>query len=489
MHGCPLRLSLPLLLLFTLFGACSWPQSLVIKHVKVIDATGRGPEPNMTVIVDGDRIVAVSPSRRTHIPRKAVVVDGTGKFLIPGLWDMHVHGASDDRAPWSHLLFLANGVVGVRDMSGPPDAHAWRATNSSSEDPSPTIYLGSPIIDGPNPAWPDSIVVTNESQGRDVVEQQRERGADFIKVYSRLSRDAYFAIADEAKKCGIPFEGHVPESVTAAEASDAGQKSIEHLTRVADACSKEEKSIDSEMQRQESLFRTSGATMAQKIDSGKSIIRLNLRVVESFDEDTAKALFALFVKNRTWQCPTLTLLRAQIDDPLIANDPRLKYLSREVRAKWDAGYYKNVPPEPRAALVKLSKLQFDESERLVGLMYRAGVPILAGTDAMNPQCFPGFGIHDELALLVDAGLSPLAALQAATRNAAEFMGQLDRRGTIEVGKTADLVLLDKDPLADIHNTRSIQAVVLSGKLYSRRALDEMLAKAQTLGSGQNGRHS
>ena len=487
-HGCPLRLSLPLLLLFTLFGACSWPQSLVIKHVKVIDATGRGPEPNMTVIVDGDRIVAVSPSRRTHIPRKAVVVDGTGKFLIPGLWDMHVHGASDDRAPWSHLLFLANGVLGVRDMSGPPDAHAWRATNSSSEDPSPTIYLGSPIIDGPNPAWPDSIVVTNESQGRDVVEQQRERGADFIKVYSRLSRDAYFAIADEAKKCGIPFEGHVPESVTAAEASDAGQKSIEHLTRVADACSKEEKSIDSEMQRQESLFRTSGATMAQKIDSGKGIIRLNMRVVESFDEDTAKALFALFVKNRTWQCPTLTLLRAQIDDPLIANDPRLKYLSREVRAKWDAGYYKNVPPEPRAALVKLSKLQFDESERLVGLMYRAGVPILAGTDAMNPQCFPGFGIHDELALLVDAGLSPLAALQAATRNAAEFMGQLDRRGTIEVGKTADLVLLDKDPLADIHNTRSIQAVVLSGKLYSRRALDEMLAKAQTLGSGQNGRH-
>jgi len=125
-HGCPLRLSLPLMLLFTLSGACSWSQSLVIKRVTVIDATGRGTEPNMTVIVDGDRIVAVGPSRRTHIPRKAVVIDDTGKFLIPGLWDMHVHGASDARAPWSHLLFLANGVVGVRDMSGPPDAHAWR---------------------------------------------------------------------------------------------------------------------------------------------------------------------------------------------------------------------------------------------------------------------------------------------------------------------------------------------------------------------------
>ncbi len=438
----------------------------------------------MTVIAEGDRIVAVGPSSKTHIPRKAAVVDGTGKFLIPGLWDMHVHGATDARARWSHLLFLANGVVGVRDMSGPPNAHAWRAAQASNEDPSPTIYLGSPIVDGPNPIWPDSIVVTDEAQGREVVEQQRERGADFIKVYSRLSRNAYFAIADEANKCGIPFEGHVPESVTASEASEAGQKSIEHLTRVADGCSKEEKSIDPEMQRQEGLFRAPGATIAQKIDSGKSIIRLNMRVIETFDEAAGRSLFAQFVKKRTWQCPTLTLLRAQIDDPLPANDPRLKYLSREVRAKWDDGYYKNVPPGPRAAIVKLSRLQFDESVRIVGLMYRAGVPILAGTDTMNPQCFPGFGIHDELALLVDAGLSPLAALQAATRNAADFVGQLDRRGTIEVGKIADLVLLDRDPLADIHNTRSIQAVVLSGKLYPHAALDAMLAKAQTLASSQ-----
>ena len=478
----PLRFGRPLGPLFALFCGCAWSQSLVIKHVTVIDAAGHAAQPDRTVIVDRDRIVAVVPSKRAHPPKNAQIVDGVGKFLIPGLWDMHVHGASDARAPWSHLLFLANGVVGVRDMSGPPDAHAWRAAQASNQDPSPTIYLGSPIVDGPNPVWPDSIVVANEAQGREVVKQQQERGADFIKVYSKLPRDAYFAIADEANKCGIPFEGHVPESVTAAEASDARQKSIEHLTRVADGCSREEESILSELQRQEALFRAPRATMAQKIDSGKSIIRLNMRVVETFDEATAQSLFAQFVKKRTWQCPTLTLLRAQIDDPLNANDPRLKYLSRDVRAKWDDGYYKNVPPGPRAAIVKLSGLQFDESKRLVGLMYRAGVPILAGTDAMNPQCFPGFGIHDELALLVDAGLSPLAALQAATRNAAEFMGQLDRRGTIEVGKAADLVLLDKDPLADIHNTRSIQAVVLSGKLYPRETLDAMLLKAQALAS-------
>ena len=477
--------SLPLFLALTLFSKCSWSQTLVIKRVTVIDATGGSPQPEMTVIVNGDRIVAMGRWNTLHIPRKAVVVDGTRKFLVPGLWDMHVHGASDARASWSHLLFVANGVVGVRDMSGPPDAHAWRAAQTANEYPSPAIYLGSPIVDGPDPAWPDSIVVADEAQGRAVVDQQRERGADFIKVYSGLSRNVYFAIAEEANQRGIPFEGHVPESVTAAEASDAGQKSIEHLTRVADSCSKEENSTDSELQRQEALFRAPGATMAQKMDSGKSIIRLNTRVVEAFDDTTAQSLFARFVKNKTWQCPTLTLLRAQMDDPLVVSDPRLKYLSRQVRSKWDAGYYQNVPPEPRAAIVKMSRLQFAESVRLVRLMYRAGVAVLAGTDTMNPQCLPGFGIHDELALLIDAGLPPLAALQSATRNAAEFMGQLDRRGTIEVGKTADLVLLDKDPLADIHNTRSIQAVILGGKLYPREALDAMLAKAQTLANSQD----
>jgi len=481
----PLRFGLLLGVLFALFCGCACSQSLVIQHVTVIDATGHAAQPDRTVIVDRDRIVAVVPSKKAHFPKNAQIVDGIGKFLIPGLWDMHVHGASDARAPWSHLLFLANGVVGVRDMAGPPDARAWRAGQASSPDPSPTIYLGSPIVDGPNPVWPDSLVAANEAQGREQVDQQQLRGADFIKVYSRLSRNVYFAIADEANKRGIPFEGHVPELVTAADASSAGQRSIEHLTRVADACSKEESAIDVELQRSRTLFRAPDATMAQKIDAGSNIILLNMRTVASFDEATAQSLFALFVKNRTWQCPTLILLRAQIDDPLPADDPRLKYLSKDVRAKWDAGYYRHFPSEPRAAMAKLTKAEFDESMRIVGLMYRAGVPILAGTDAMNPECFPGFSIHDELALLVGAGLSPLAALQAATRNAAQFMGQLDRRGTIEVGKIADLVLLDADPLADIHNTRSVRAVVLNGKLYPHEELDAMLLKAQALVSSQD----
>jgi imidazolonepropionase-like amidohydrolase len=369
-------------------------------------------------------------------------------------------------------------------MSGPSDAHAWRAMQTNAPDPSPTIYLGSPIVDGQNPVWADSIVVADAAQGREVVDQQQQRGADFIKVYSKLSRDAYFAIADEANRRGIPFEGHVPESVTAAEASGAGQKSIEHLTQVAAGSSREGEASTAELEKLEALFRAPGATMAQKMEAGRSIIQVNAHIVETFDEATARSLFAVFIKNGTWQTPTLTLLQAQIDEPLNTSDPRLKYLSNEVRSKWNDGYYKHYPPEPRAAIVELSKAQFAESMRIVGLMYKAGVPILAGTDTMNPHCFPGFGIHDELALLVDAGMSPLAALQAATRNAAQFIGQLDQRGTIEVGKVADLVLLDNDPLADIHNTRAIQAVVLNGRLYRRAALDQMLARAQALVVGQ-----
>ena len=479
-----LHIGLPQIILLALWSVSGWTQPLVIRHITVIDATGRAAEPGMSVVIDGDRIVTVGPWKKIRAPKHALTLDGEGKFLIPGLWDMHVHGASDTRAPWSHLLFLANGVVGVRDMSGPPDAHAWRATQASAPDPSPTIYLGSPIVDGQDSVWPDSIVVTDAAQGREVVDQQQQRGADFIKVYSRLSRDAYFAIAEEANKRGIPFEGHVPDSLTAAEASGAGQKSIEHLTQVAAGSSTDEGASIAELQRLEALFRAPGTTVAQKMDAGRSIIQVNTRIVETFDEATAQSLFALFIKNGTWQTPTLTLLQAQNDEPLDTSDPRLKYLSKEVRANWNDGYYKYFPPGPRAAVIELSKAQFDESMKIVGLMYRSGVPILAGTDSMNPHCFPGFGIHDELALLVDAGMSPLAAIQAATRNAAQFIGQLDRRGTIEVGKVADLVVLDKDPLADIHNTRAIQAVVLNGRLFTRSALDQMLAHAQALANGQ-----
>ena len=351
----PSSRSLCLVLLFALFGGLAWSQSLVIKRVTVIDATDRAAQPDVTVVITGDRIAAVSPWKKAKVPKNAHVVDGAGKFLIPGLWDMHVHGAADTRSPWSHLLFLANGVVGVREMAGPPDAHAWRAQQASTDKPSPMVYLGSPIVDGPNPVWAESIVAANEAQGREVVDQQQQRGADFIKVYDRLPRDAYFAIAEEAHKRGIPFEGHVPESVTAAEASGAGQKCIEHLTRVSAGCSREEQTIS----RTPDLNRTvPGAERnhRRKIDRRKKHPSSRCAHIETYDEATAQSLFARFIKNGTWQCPTLTMIRGQIEEPLPPNDPRLEYLSKDVRSHWDAGWYKRVPPDARRAMVESAKV-------------------------------------------------------------------------------------------------------------------------------------
>jgi len=430
----------------------------------VIDATGKPAQPDMTVVIERDRIAAITPWKRAKVPKGAQVVDGTGKFLIPGLWDMHVHGTVTGGAAQTYLLYLANGILGVREMWGPANANEWRAQHAASDKPAPGIFLGSPIVDGPKPSRPGFIAIATEAQGREVVDQQKERGADFIKVYSQLPRDAYFAIADEARKRGIPFAGHVPNSVTVAEASDAGQKSIEHLTGVELGCSAQGEAI------------TAGLQVAT---TRAARVRLTTRAYETYDEAKAQSLFARFVRNGTWQCPTLTVLRStsHSDYPQRMNDNRLKYMSSIVRSSWapmDDSSRETV--EDWAA----SRVRFSASVKLVGRMHRAGVSILAGSDTMNPYCFPGFSLHDELALLVEAGLPPMAALLAATSSAARCMGQLDRRGTIETGKVADLVLLDKDPLADIHNTRSIQAIVLNGRLMQRAALDAMLAEAEAL---------
>jgi hypothetical protein len=451
-----------LALLFSLLlGQPVWAQPLVIKRVTVIDATGKSAQADMTVVIAADRIVAVSPWKKAKLPKDAHVVDGTGKFLIPGLWDMHMHGYPRNRAAQYNLLFLANGVVGVREMAGPPNAGEWRARQAAFDKPAPSVFLASPVIDGPKPVMPGSISVADETQARQAVVQQKELGADFIKVYSLLPRHAYFAIADEARKRSIPFVGHVPLSVKASGASDAGQKSIEHLEGLALGCSAQEEALSAESQRLTSMWPA---------------LAFAGRAFGSYDQSKAQSLFARFVKNGTWQCPTLTWIRSvsRLRVPQLSNDERLKYVPKELRSYWQNSRNESngVTPEERAAL----PLFFSGSIRIVGDMHRAGVSILAGTDTG----FAGFSLHDELALLVESGMSPMAALQAATSNAARFMGQLDRRGTIETGKIADLVLLDKNPLADIHNTRTIQAIVLNGKLMPRAVLDAMLAEAEAL---------
>jgi imidazolonepropionase-like amidohydrolase len=290
-----------------------------------------------------------------------------------------------------------------------------------------------------------------------------------------LPREAYFAIADEAKRQNLVFAGHVPEFVSAAEASDAGQKSIEHLTGVIVACSakEEELSKDNEARLRAEGIRRNTAMLEQAV------------ALDSFDEKKAAALFARFVKNGTWMCPTLSVLRAIAlgGEADFRNDPRMKYIPDFLKKQfWEDAYgWKEQTAEDKAR----AKRVFQKQLEVVGMMRRAGVRFIAGTDTANPYIFPGFSLHEELALLVQAGLTPMQALQCATRDAAQYLGLFDSLGTIERGKVADLVLLDANPLAEISNTRKINAVVLGGKLISKPELDKMLADAE-VAAGKGG---
>lgn len=457
-------------LLSMLLCPFGWADALVIQRVTVIDATGKPAQSGMTVVIKQDHIAAVGPWKKVKAPARAQIVDGRGAFLIPGLWDMHVHGFTTEPGSrlgdttWTYPLYLVNGVVGVRVMWGPENANAWRAQHTRDDKLLPSAYIASPIIDGPKPTWPGSVTVVDAAQARAAVDRYQTNGADFIKVYSGLSRESYFAIADEARERGISFVGHVPDAIRVEEASDAGQKSMEHLLGLAVGASSEE----------ETLF-------AVKYVQPGDFLRRDLRAEATYDESKAAALFARFIKNGTWQCPTLVVNRsyAHFDDGNFMHPEWLKYVPSGARDFWK-DFSENNVKQRTAKIWDDAHREFPEELKLVGRMFRAGVGILAGSDVYNPYIFPGFSLHDELSLLVQAGLPPMAALQAATIGPARFMGQEQRRGTVEVGKVADLVLLDRDPLADIHNSTSIRAVILGGKLMSRASLDAMLAEAEAL---------
>jgi imidazolonepropionase-like amidohydrolase len=431
-------------------------EPLVLAHVTVIDVTGGAPRPDMTVVIRGDRISQVEEAGKIVVPPGARVVDAAGKFLIPGLWDMHVHWYNRD----TFTLFTANGVTGIRQMFGNSDLLRWRQDIAKGSLPGPRMLVASPIIDGPQPVWPSSIVVRNEEEGRKAVRNVKQWGADFVKVYSLLPRDAYFAIADEAKRQGLTFVGHVPSSLSPAEVSDAGQKSIEHLTGTMIDCS------DKEAELRKAIVQGRARTARARAEA---------IALETYNDRKAAELFARFAKNETWQCPTLTVLRSSafLGDENFRRDQRLRFIPPQIKERWSLRIA-NRNEENYANAKKVFQKQLE----IVGAMRKAGVQLLAGTDTGNPFCFPGFSLHEELALLVIAGLTPVEALRSATLNPARFLGLEKTLGTIEQGKLADLVLLDANPLEDVRNTQRINAVVSSGRLFDRNALNKMLAQAE-----------
>lgn len=454
--------------------------TLVFTHVAVVDTSGGPNLADMTVIISGDRITEIKKSDQVRFPEGVQVIDAAGKFLIPGLWDMHVHWFDSEYLP----LFIANGVTGIRQMWGFPEHFQWREEIAQGRLLGPRQVISGTPIDGPKPFYPGVISVGNEDGARQAVRRVRESGADFVEAELRLTREAYFAIADESRKLGMSFVGGVGSAIQAAEASRAGQRSIEYLGDVSCGilldCSNREEELRKGTRKAALGFSLRQARTPSQL---QDLRRLQATVLESYDDGKAAALFALFVENGTWHCPTLAMQRnmSHMDDTSLAADPRLKYMPKDIREYWEP---RNSPftSSNTAEDWAMRKKVFARKMALVNPMRRAGVKFIAGTDLSNTYCLPGFSLHDELELLVEAGLTPLEALQAATYNAAEFLGLKDTLGTVEAGKIADLVLLEDDPTVDIGNTRKIAGVVVNGKYYARPALDKMLAKIETIAS-------
>jgi imidazolonepropionase-like amidohydrolase len=449
-------------------------EALVFTNVNVVDTREGEVYRNMAVVVRAGHIEGVAKVGVIGQERHSIVINAQGKYLIPGLWDMHVHsafvpGTWDERIIYP--LYIANGVTGVRDMGG--DLELLKQRRDRIERgalPGPHMILaGTFLVDAKGDR--QTITVATPEDARKAVDTVKEQGVDFVKILSALSRDSYFAIAQEAANDTIPFVGHVPDSVSVAEASAAGQKSIEHLTGVLLACSSQE----SELRQQRLKARADR-------DYG-AFARIGTQVMGTYDSDKAHGLFLELAKNHTWQVPTLvsTEASANIDSPNLGSDPRLKYVPTSVKEQWAPDKLMKETPSERLPGLKNEAARNLE---LVNAMHHAGVQFLAGTDGPDPYVFPGFSLHDELEWLVKSGFTPLQALQAATLSPAGFLIKSEQYGVVEPGHVADLVLLEANPLEDIRNTRRISAVVVGGKYYSRPALDQMLGQVQQLASKQ-----
>jgi imidazolonepropionase-like amidohydrolase len=465
-----------LLLLVLVWSAClraAAPSAgLVVTHITVIDAIGNTTRPDQSVVILDGRITANGPSARIKVPKGARVVDAHGKFLIPGLWDMHVHIAGLNADPaWSKQvllpLLLANGITGVRDMGGDLEALlAWKRETENGTLLGPHIVACGPFLVGSGQKTAEQVPVANPDQARAAVRELKRRGAEFIKVISVPSKEVFFAIADEAKKQNIPFAGHLPFQVSAQQASDAGMRSIEHLLYSAFSLSFSSKEDD---------LRSRLVAAEEKGDS-VAWEQIAHESDATYDQEKAAKLFETLKRNRTWVTPTLASLDLTAHpEQWSVDDPQLAFVPPSMAKQWRDSFQDAAMKERAAWLAR----QAANDWRLTGELHRAGIPVLAGSDSLDPFVFPGESLHRELEELVRAGLRPSEALRSATAGVAQFLGRESDLGTVDVGKLADLVVLDGSPLENIANTERVNAVVRRGVYLDRAALDQLLSQARS----------
>lgn len=456
------------------FAQYNKPPDLLISNVNIIDVEEGLVETEMDVLIKADRIYDVSKSD-TSSNRATFTVDGTGKYLIPGLWDMHAH--PDDPEMWRMNpdergrdllmpLFVLHGVTGIRDMAGSLKVvNDWREKIANGTLVGPTIYAAGPLIDGPNPMWDGSIGIPSTKHVKQKVDSLIDAGVDFLKVYSLLPDTIYYAMSAYARSIDFPFCGHVPQTVTNYDASMSGINSLEHLLDIPLECSSEEGSI-----------RNKAIDYGGITDRLGQYVFRNKLIIDTYDPKKADRLFKTFVENETWHTPTISMWykNAWFETEKVKDQAHFKYLPAYMRKYWTPQYNDHLKYRSKEFL-KIKQSIVDHYMRIIKGMNDAGVKLLAGTDTgANPLCWPGLGVHLEIEMFEKAGLSPIEALRTATINPAIYLGIEEDHGTVSKGKFADLILLSENPLESVSNTQKISGVIKSGTYFSKKRIEEYL---------------
>ncbi|WP_329001332.1 amidohydrolase family protein [Kribbella sp. NBC_00709] len=444
-----------------------------LTNVTVIDvATGRRDR-HQTVLISGERIIGVG---RIPVPRGAVEIELTGKYVIPGLADMHVHSLGDEHV--SPPLYLANGLTTVREMAGTnPVLYDWRDRIATGTLLGPRMVVGSKIIDGDPTLWDPNltpvIVAGDEQSARAAVRRVQAEGADFVKAYSRLSRAAYAGLVDEARKLGLTVHGHGPDQLTTKEVSNAGQRSIEHIHSIGLAVSR----------REAEVRRMVLAITVRKGDYNswfRQMHPIEWIAANTYSPARAADVFGTLRRNRTRVTPTLTMHNVLDQPDYTRLDPALaRYMNADEIDVYDYAIHNLYTPNRTAEEISHQRQMWAWRQRFVRELFAHDVPIMAGTDTGTPYSVPGFALHDELEHLVGAGATTRQALYAATVEPAKFLGMSADLGSVEPRKIADLVVLDADPLTDIRNSRKIHTVVTRGRVISPAQRERMLADVET----------
>ena len=466
---------------------------LLLNGVSIVDTRDGSIQDDMSVLMGQGKIVSIAPRGTIAADAAVQSVDARGKFIVPGYNDMHAHPLGSDDPSATLALMLANGITGFRQMSGSPELLRERREHTlplTREAPNLLVMPGS-ILSPANAGKVESALAT--------IREQKADGADFIKV-AMAGGPVFFAALEEAKRLGLPFVGHLQQGVDAAVASKSGMHSIEHLgpgDTLLISCSRDEAALRQQVAKLPPVkglpFRSSIVEKVFAYFFRNTIINPSTLVDDaaaarfrsilgSYDEAKCRKLAAGFVADGSWQVPTLNRARTMqfADTNEYSNDPDLRYIAADTLKDWrrvTAKYISKVPASTRETLHQMYALQ----TKVAKLFSDAGVHMLAGSDLGGGWVLPGFSLHQEFDELGKAGIAPLRILQMTTLNAAEFLGRSASMGTVEVGKDADLVLLEGNPVDGVQNLHKIGGVIRAGFYYSRQDLAALLAKVANAG--------